>query len=80
MMNYNRHIGHGNLMNTFNMMTQINVNNQMPPINFETNQKNQSEQMVIWIDRKIDNNENKSYINRLNKIVQVKSFSSIEQG
>ena len=36
--------------------------------------------MVIWIDRKIDNNENKSYINRLNKIVQVKSFSSIEQG
>ena len=80
MMNYNINIGQGNMMNTFNMMTQINVNNQMPPINFETNQKNQSEQMVIWIDGKIENIENRIYINRLNKILQLKSFSSIEQG
>ena len=43
MMNYNRHIGHGNLMNTFNMMTQINVNNQIPPINSGERQINQSE-------------------------------------
>ena len=74
MMNYNIHIGPGNIV------TQINMNDQIPPINNGMRQMNQTEQMVIWIDRKIDNNENKSYINRLNKIVQVKSFSSIEQG
>ena len=61
------------------MMTQINVNNQIPPINSRERQINQSEQVVIWYDRKIDNNENKSYINRLNKIIQLKIFSSIEQ-
>ena len=80
MMNYNIHIGPGNMMNTFNMVTQINMNNQIPPINIGMREMNQQEQMVIWIDRKVDNNENKNYINRLNKISQLKGFSSIEQG
>ena len=72
--NYNIHIGPGNIV------TQINMNDQIPPINNGMRQMNQTEQMVIWIDRKIDNNENKNYINRLNKISQLKVFSSIEQG
>jgi len=80
-MNYNMFMGQGNIMNACNVVTQINVNNQIPPMNFGMEQMNQlSEQMVIWIDRKIDNSENKNYINRLNKISQLKSFSSIEQG
>jgi hypothetical protein len=72
--NYNIHIGPGNIV------TQINMNDQIPRINNGMRQMNQTEQMVIWIDRKIDNNENKNYINRLNKISQLKGFNSIEQG